>query len=71
MPKYIISDGRQFTDYTPSCILNHNLQHKYNIKNSHDFRSFLQKNSTKVMNALAVCDSEQSCSVCPVCKHSL
>lgn len=71
MPKYVMNDGREFTDYNASCILNNMIQKKYKLSNSHDYREFLQKNSQKVMKALADCDMKQSCELCPVCKKAL
>jgi hypothetical protein len=71
MPKFVMSDGREFTDFQPSCTLNEMIQNKYNIKNSHEYRYFLQKNAEKVMKDLADCDTKQGCTLCPVCKQSL
>ena len=45
MPKFVMSDARVFTDYNPNCELNNALQKKYNVKNSHEYRAFLQKNA--------------------------
>ena len=71
MPKYVMNDGREFTDYSASCILNNLIQVKYKLNNSHDYKNFLQKNSDQVMKDLADCTSKQSCDLCPVCKQSL
>jgi len=71
MPKYIMSDGRAFTDYNPSCSLNNNLQKKYNVKDSHEFRQYLQHNAEQVMKDLANCDPKDQCALCPVCKQAL
>jgi len=68
MPKYIMSDGREFTDYASSCILNNIIQTKYNITNSYDYKHFLQKNSEQIMKELRECDKSKSC---PVCKKKL
>lgn len=71
MPKYVMNDGREFTDYNASCVLNNLIQTKYKISNSHEYREFLQKNSSQVMKDLADCTPKQGCTLCPVCKSSL
>ena len=49
MPKFVMSDGRAFTDYSPACALNEQLQTKFNVKNSHEYRNYLQKNGEAIM----------------------
>lgn len=71
MPKYVMSDGREFTDYNAACLLNEMIQRKYNITNSHQYRQFLQQNADDVKKSLAECDTQRDCKVCPVCKMSL
>lgn len=72
MPKYIMSDGRAFTDYNQSCVLNDMLANKYNVKNSsHQYRYYLQKNAQQIMRDLANCEPKQDCAFCPVCKQAL
>lgn len=74
MPKYIMSDSRTFTNYQSSCIMEEFLQKKYNIKNSHDYRSFLQKNAEQIIKDLGDCDINKpdACkSLCPVCKTAV
>ena len=67
-----MSDGRQFTNFQPACELNKMLQQKYEIKDSHAYRYFLQANAEKVMKDLAQCEATNpDCSVCPVCKAAL
>lgn len=66
-----MSDGRGVnTSYIPSCELNYNIQEKYNIKDTHDFRYFLQQNSEKIKQDN---DSKpiETCKTCPVCSESL
>jgi hypothetical protein len=70
MPRYTMSDGREFTDYNPSCELNRMLQNKYKVQNSHEYRYFLQKNAEKVISELSKMD-KQTCVFCPVCKKAL
>jgi hypothetical protein len=69
MPRYTMSDGREFTDYNPSCELNRMLQNKYKVQNSHEYRYFLQKNAEKVMSELSKMDKQ--CVFCPVCNKAL
>ncbi len=70
MPKYTMSDAREFTNYNTNTVLDKLLQEKYGVKNSHEYRQFLQKNAKQVMmNDLIKRESE--CEVCPVCKQNL
>lgn len=71
MPKFVMSDGRMFTDYTPSCELNKNIQQKYNIQNSHEYKKFLQHNGEKLINEMFKCVEEEDSKVCPVCKLNI
>jgi len=72
MAKYVMSDGRQFTNFQPACEMNKMIQEKYQIKDSHAYRYFLQENAEKVMKDLAHCEPANSeCSICPVCKQAL
>ena len=66
-----MSDGRFATSYYPSCDLEKSIQEKYNIKNSHEYRYFLQKNADKVMKELSITDPKEGCSICPVCKEAI
>lgn len=70
-----MNDGRQFTDYNPSCALNNFLQKKYNASNIHDYRYYLQKNAESIQKEFLKCashniDGGDSVS-CPVCKETL
>lgn len=47
-----MADGRCFTTYIPSCVLNANIQQKFNVQNSSDYRLFLQKNATDIMKGM-------------------
>jgi hypothetical protein len=71
MPKFTMSDGREFTDYRPSCELNEMIQKKYNIVDSHKFRHYLQKHGEQVKKDLADCTPKQNCVLCPVCQMAL
>lgn len=72
MPKFVMSDGRNVGEsYTPSCALNAQIQEKFNVGNSHNYRYFLQKNATQVMSHLAECENQANCAFCPVCKQAL
>ncbi len=71
MPRYVMSDGREFTDYNASCLLNEMIQRKFNITNSHEYRQFLQQNSEEVKKIISECDTKRTCHVCPVCSSAL
>ena len=72
MPRYVMSDGRAFTNYAPNCDLIKALQTKYNISNSNELRSFMQKNMEQVKADIEKLDGDkQSCAVCPVCKEAV
>jgi hypothetical protein len=70
MPKYTMEDGRSFTSYVSNCALNEMLQKKYNIKNSHEFRYYLQANADTIKKDLYDIDG-QVCEVCPICKKAM
>jgi len=63
-----MSDGRQFTDYSPSCDLNGKIQKKYKVDNSHQYRYFLQQNAEKLISEMVKSDESV---LCPVCKQAL
>ena len=72
MPKFTMSDGRQFTDYNPSCELNKMIQEKFQIKDSHQYRQFLQNNTEDVkqyVNNLK--EKVLDCEICPVCNIAI
>ena len=66
-----MSDGRAFTDYHANCQLNKMIQEKYELKNSHDYRLYLQHNAEEIMKVLSKCEVKEDCAVCPVCKMAL
>jgi hypothetical protein len=68
MPKFVMSDGRQFTDWTPSCELNNKLQKQFRVSNSHDYRYVLQKNAEQVIKQMV---PTEEMTLCPVCKQAL
>jgi hypothetical protein len=72
MPKFVMSDGRQFTDYNPSCELNKMIQQHFELKDSHEYRNFLQNNQEKVhayINSLK--NGVKDCEFCPVCEEAI
>ena len=71
MPRYSMADGREFTNYEPSCQLNKNLQSRYNVQNSHEYRYFLQQNGSKVMMDMISCVQQDDCLRCPVCQKKV
>ena len=70
--KFVMADSRVFTDFQPNCQLNYNLQEKYSLMDTHDYRYFLQQNSEKVKKDLMVdASGVEACKSCPVCQASL
>ena len=47
--KNALSDGRAFTNYSPNCVINQDIRMMANLKNSRDYRHFLQHNATSLM----------------------
>ena len=69
MPNYVMNDAREFTDYNSPFATDEFLQKKYNLKNSHDYRRYLQQNATTIMNDMLKCASKNGDTpACPVCK---
>lgn len=68
--KFAMSDSRSFTDYQPNCSLQNKLQSDANIKNTHAYRYYLQKNTENLMKQFATFNGN-NCVLCPVCKQSL
>ena len=48
-----MSDGRLFTSYVPSCMLNQQLQKSSDTETNAAYRQFLQKNASDVMAQMA------------------
>lgn len=46
MAKFVLEDGRAFTDYRPNCIMNEQMQKGMD---SHEYRMYLQKNAKSIM----------------------
>lgn len=67
MPYYAMSGAREFTDYRPAQELNAVLMNKYNIKNNHEYRRYMQANGNKVLEDLRKQKSGELCTECPVC----
>ncbi len=71
MPKYVMSDGRFTTSYQPACEFNQNIQKKYNVGSSHEYRYFLQQNAEKLIKELHVQAPDCDARVCPECQKAL
>lgn len=48
--KNAMQDQRVFTDYSPNCVMNQDIRMMANLKNSRDYRHFLQHNADALMN---------------------
>jgi|LauGreSBDMM110SN_4_FD.fasta_scaffold544305_1 hypothetical protein len=46
----IIADGKLFTEYSPSALLNDKIKESNNIKSNVDYKKFLTNNATIIMN---------------------
>jgi len=46
----LMDDSRLFTNYLPSSKLNQYVKKVNNISNENEYRAFLQKNGSKIMN---------------------
>jgi hypothetical protein len=45
----IVSDGKLFTDYSPSAVVNNKIKELNNIKTNVEYKNFLTKNATSIM----------------------
>lgn len=50
--KWVMSDGRAYTDYSPNCQTNEYLKSKYAPGASSEYRMFLQHNACSIMKEL-------------------
>lgn len=67
MPKFVLEDSRIFTDWRSNCQINMDIQKKYGITDSNQYRQFLHDNSDKLINDNNVFTSENP--NCPVCNN--
>ena len=65
----MMSDGRHFTDYRPSCVVNNLANDKNNITGSYEYRQYLINNSLKLMNMNKMYACQKNC--CSPCNTSL
>lgn len=69
--KYIMSDGRTFTEYQSSGLYHFELQKKYLPGSTQvDFKNFLQNNADKLQADFAKADGT-GCALCPVCASAV
>jgi hypothetical protein len=66
-----MQDSRVFTDYQTSCQLNDLLQKKFNVKNSNEYRYYLQQNAEQIMKDFTKASGKEECESCPVCGKAL
>ena len=45
----LMADGRTFTDYRPSCVIDQGILKNNNIRSSYEYRQFLIKNASTFM----------------------
>ena len=71
MVKYTAADGRAFTDYMPNCEMNQDIKNMYGIKTDYQYRMFLQRNATKLMQndrEYTFLKNKLECT-CPSCRY--
>ncbi|NBO98922.1 MAG: hypothetical protein EBU90_02170 [Proteobacteria bacterium] len=69
MPKFVMSDGRAFTNYAPNCELVRGIQKKYNITSANELRLYMQKNAEAIKKDIFA--MEHNVVKCPVCEEAL
>tara|TARA_B100000686_G_C16656495_1_gene898495 strand:+ start:281 stop:739 length:459 start_codon:yes stop_codon:yes gene_type:complete len=59
----LMSDGRNFSSWTPACSLNEKIQEQAHIKSNWNYRQYLIKNADQLMisNRLSACNNCCSC----------
>jgi len=59
----IMTDGRNYTKYEATTILDENIKNNYNINNNSDYRKYLQNNADYIIknNQLVSCDECSNC----------
>ena len=61
----LMSDGRTFTDYRSSCVVDQNILHQNKIKSSYEYRQFLINNASNFMNKNNELNNKKnSCETC-------
>lgn len=61
----LMSDARFVTDYRPSCDVNNLIQVQNNIRNSYEYRLFLQQNAEQLMRiSRGFAQRKNHCSPC-------
>ena len=60
----IMDDGRNFASWQPGAVINEKIRENNNINSNWDYRSFLQTNATKIIeaNSISACNN---CGACP------
>jgi len=59
----LMSDGREYSTFDPSCLANDELRKSLGIKNNYDYRQWLMQNGNVIIkkNRLAACDDCSEC----------
>ena len=60
----IMMDGRNYATWQPGSVVNEQIRESNNITSNWDYRTFLQKNAVKIMQANSV-SSCNNCGACP------
>jgi hypothetical protein len=69
MGKFACEDGRAFTDYRPSCVMNKMIANNNEVGNSLEYRKFLQLNADRIreMNLKAAVEKNRVVCNCYKC----
>ena len=71
MPFFVPADGRVFTSYESPSVYNEFLQRKFGVKDSVEFKDFIQNNGQVVRDTVTGCSASQVSARCPSCQRLL
>lgn len=64
------ADGRTFTDFNSPCLVNEKIMKDNNILNANEYRLFLQRNGSAIVDISRRNSSKSACG-CSKCKNSI
>ncbi len=67
--KFIMADGRAFTEWRSSCRINDEIKNKLNIKDDNDYRLYLQRHGMEVKDKIL--SKFPAFKYCPVCEQAV
>lgn len=69
MPRPGMSDGRCFTQYSPSCEMNNEIQKLNKIETNAEYRKFLQVNTDNFISQMRSMCKHSEQMYCSLCQH--